>query len=100
MIPVDLCRSPSPPVDFLISAFSLFPLPTNYTMAVTMCRALPLKGQKILPYRSICLPRRYSSSQASHTWATHQSGSDVANDHVARLAASPRRPLTLADLLK
>lgn len=43
--------------------------------------------------------RQYSSqSQNSQNWAGHTF--DVAKDNVAQLAASPRRPLTLADLLR
>ncbi|KAK2789985.1 hypothetical protein FQN52_005793 [Onygenales sp. PD_12] len=49
------------------------------------------------------LPRvltRPLSSLSSHSWSYPPSSSDVANDEVTRLASSPRRPLTLTDLLK
>lgn len=44
--------------------------------------------------------RRTSTSSPKHTWPPHPSGAGVANDEVARLAASRRRPLTLTDLVK
>ncbi|KXG48378.1 Signal transduction histidine kinase, core [Penicillium griseofulvum] len=52
------------------------------------CRTLPIVRPRIL---------RQSSTQSGN-WAGRPF--DVAKDNVAQLAASPRRPLTLADLLK
>ena len=43
---------------------------------------------------------RYASSLPVGGWSYPPSATDVADDEVARLAASPRRPLTLADLLR
>lgn len=43
---------------------------------------------------------RNSSSLAARGWSHPPSSTDAADDEVARLAASPRRTLTLADLLK
>ncbi|KAJ5584365.1 uncharacterized protein N7459_004165, partial [Penicillium hispanicum] len=65
-------------------------------MAATISRGLPL-----WPYSRLCYakPRSLwyaSTSQTRRKWNLHQS----AGDEVARLAASPRRPLTLADLLR
>lgn len=40
------------------------------------------------------------SSLAARTWSYPPPADNVANDEVAKLAASPRRPLTLTDLLK
>lgn len=58
-----------------------------------------------MPFRPGCRgplitrPRIYrQSSTQSQNWAGRPF--DVAKDNVAQLAASPRRPLTLADLLK
>lgn len=40
------------------------------------------------------------STLTAHSWSYPPSVSDVAKDEVTRLASSPRRPLTLTDLLK
>ena len=46
------------------------------------------------------LARRTLTSYPIHSWSLNPSSTNAANDEVARLAASRRRPLTLADLLK
>jgi hypothetical protein len=66
-------------------------------MTTSIPRALPLRPGD----RSRLIPRRHiacQSSTQSKIWAGRPF--DVAKDNVAQLAASPRRPLTLADLLK
>ncbi|EEH42101.1 uncharacterized protein PADG_06921 [Paracoccidioides brasiliensis Pb18] len=45
-------------------------------------------------------PSRSLSSLPSRSWAYPPLVSDVAKDEITRLASSPRRPLTLTDLLK
>lgn len=39
-------------------------------------------------------------SQATRGWTIHPANADVAKDQVAQLAASPRRALKMADLLR
>ncbi|KAJ5083988.1 hypothetical protein NUU61_008567 [Penicillium alfredii] len=68
-------------------------------MAASRLQTLPFRGRN----RRLIAGIRFASSTTSasnRNWIIHPSGTDVANDEVARLAASPRRPLTLADLLK
>ncbi|CAI7585191.1 unnamed protein product [Penicillium bialowiezense] len=64
-------------------------------MATSIPRALSLRPGCRSPIR--CHLSRQSSTQ-SQNWAGRPF--EVAKDNVAQLAASPRRPLTLADLLK
>ncbi|KAJ5209519.1 hypothetical protein N7449_003898 [Penicillium cf. viridicatum] len=66
-------------------------------MTTSIPKAMPFRpGCRGLP---IVRPRIYrQSSTQSENWAGRPF--DVAKDNVAQLAASPRRPLTLADLLK
>jgi hypothetical protein len=66
-------------------------------MTTSIPRALPLRPG----CRARLIPRHHiirQSSTQSENWAGRPF--DVAKDNVAQLAASPRRPLTLADLLK
>jgi hypothetical protein len=66
-------------------------------MATSIPRALPSRPGCRFPLTlRRCIARR--SSTQSENWAGRPF--DVAKDNVAQLAASPRRPLTLADLLK
>ncbi|KAL4920118.1 hypothetical protein BDW62DRAFT_199206 [Aspergillus aurantiobrunneus] len=51
-------------------------------------------------YRDRIVARRFTSSSHSRFTNSHNPLAPRANDDVARLAASRRRPLTLADLLK
>lgn len=53
-------------------------------------------GRRTLPATRLLV--RQSSTSQGQNWAGHPF--DVAKDNVAQLAASPRRALTLADLLK
>ena len=53
-------------------------------------------GRRALPATRLLV--RQSSTSQGQNWAGHPF--DVAKDNVAQLAASPRRALTLADLLK
>lgn len=41
-----------------------------------------------------------TASQRTPSWSIQSASADAAKDDVARLANSPRRPLTLEDLLK
>lgn len=62
-----------------------------------MARAVLSRPKCLFP----CVPRNHVSRQLStqaQNWADRPL--DVAKDNVAQLAASPRRPLTLTDLLK
>ncbi|KAJ5496050.1 hypothetical protein N7539_001166 [Penicillium diatomitis] len=58
-----------------------------------------VKGHARYPRKWSHFPRHISTSQQAWDWTTHPT-SDAARDDVARLAASPRRALTLADLLR
>ncbi|KAJ5173445.1 hypothetical protein N7492_006038 [Penicillium capsulatum] len=60
-----------------------------------MRRAVPVPGFR-------CRGKLFSwrPYSTSHNWSIHQTGTDAARDEVARLAASPRRALTLTDLLR
>lgn len=69
------------------------------TMAAMISRAQPLGAQRSL-FSVNCRLLRHSSTQTSHNWGPRQATQDAARDEVATLATSPRRPLTLADLLK
>ncbi|KAJ5190619.1 uncharacterized protein N7498_009604 [Penicillium cinerascens] len=62
-------------------------------------RAQPFGAQRSL-FSANCRIRRHSSTQTNHNWGPRQANPDAAKDEVATLATSPRRPLTLADLLK
>ncbi|KAJ5773901.1 hypothetical protein N7457_008797 [Penicillium paradoxum] len=69
----------------------------QFMMATSIPRAMPFRpGYRPLPLTRLHLSRQ--SSTQSQNWAGRPF--DVAKDNVAQLAASPRRPLTLADLLK
>lgn len=75
----------------------LAPYDLQFTMTTSIARNMPFRpSRRALPIGRphIC---RQSSTQ-SQNWAGRPF--DVAKDNVAQLAASPRRPLTLADLLK
>ncbi|PGH16867.1 hypothetical protein AJ79_01511 [Helicocarpus griseus UAMH5409] len=65
-------------------------------MAFTRSIRLSGLGGRGLPY----IRSRPISSLSFHSWSYPPSVSDVANDEVTRLASSPRRPLTLTDLLR
>ncbi|KAJ5089699.1 hypothetical protein N7532_008383 [Penicillium argentinense] len=65
-----------------------------------MSRTLPLRVQRWHLGGTLSLLHRSSTSQAGHNWTLHRSGSDAARDEVAQLASSPRRRLTLTDLLR
>ncbi|KAJ5129811.1 uncharacterized protein N7515_005850 [Penicillium bovifimosum] len=66
-------------------------------MAASITRATPFRpGRRTLPITRSPLFRQ--SSTQRQNWASRPF--DVAKDNVAQLAASPRQPLTLADLLK
>ncbi|GLI78383.1 hypothetical protein PoHVEF18_006697 [Penicillium ochrochloron] len=69
-------------------------------MAATVLAAMPARGNVRLLRTRSRLIRHASTSQKTWDWSNHQSTGDVARDEVAQLAASPRRPLTLADLLR
>ncbi|CAI7564396.1 hypothetical protein N7533_005610 [Penicillium manginii] len=69
-------------------------------MAGIMSRTLPVRAQRRLLCTPQSLLRPSSTSRPAHNWSLHRSGSDAARDEVAQLASSPRRRLTLADLLR
>ncbi|KAJ5679221.1 hypothetical protein N7462_007465 [Penicillium macrosclerotiorum] len=69
-------------------------------MATAVSRALIPKVRHCLPCRAPLLRGAYSTSRPNRSWTVPQGAGDVARDQVAQLAASPRRPLTLADLLR
>lgn len=69
-------------------------------MAATVLWATPVRGQHRLIRTRLRLIRHTSTSQKTWDWTGRSTTGDVARDEVAQLAASPRRPLTLADLLK
>ncbi|RJE22469.1 Mitochondrial pyruvate dehydrogenase kinase [Aspergillus sclerotialis] len=52
------------------------------------------------PGITFALTRRTLTSYSTQSWSLNPSSPNAANDEVARLAASRRRPLTLGDLLK
>lgn len=54
--------------------------------------------QSSLPFRST--PIRPLSSVTANAWSYPPSAADVATDEVTQLASSPKRPLTLNDLLR
>ncbi|KAJ6126960.1 hypothetical protein N7523_002572 [Penicillium sp. IBT 18751x] len=68
-------------------------------MVAMISRAQPFGAQRSL-LTARCHVVRHLSTQTNSNWGGRQTTPDVAKDEVATLAASPRRPLTLADLLK
>ncbi|KAJ5237195.1 hypothetical protein N7489_007286 [Penicillium chrysogenum] len=86
------------PGGFIVNSHLSFPISwLQFTMATSIPRAMPSRpSYRALPIRRPRIFRQYSSQ--GQNWAGHPF--DVAKDNVAQLAASPRRPLTLADLLK
>ncbi|KAJ5168448.1 uncharacterized protein N7482_004042 [Penicillium canariense] len=69
-------------------------------MAVAVFRAQLQRGNTRLLRTRPRLIRQASTSQTGRDWTIHPATRDAARDQVAQLAASPRRPLTLADLLR
>lgn len=98
------CRSPRhrpPAFNFRASPTSFLYNPLARTiMAATVFGAMPPRGRARLLRTRIRLVRPNSTAQKGWDWTNHQPTGDVARDEVAQLAASPRRPLTLADLLR
>lgn len=86
------------PGGFIVNSHLSFPISwLQFTMATSIPRAMPSRpSYRALPIGRPRIFRQYSSQ--GQNWAGHPF--DVAKDNVAQLAASPRRPLTLADLLK
>ncbi|KAJ5460385.1 uncharacterized protein N7458_001937 [Penicillium daleae] len=69
-------------------------------MAATGFGTMPVRGHAQLILTRSRLIRHTSTSQKTWDWTNRPTTGDAARDEVAQLAASPRRPLTLADLLR
>lgn len=94
------CHRPPTAFNFRAPPTSFLYDPLKRTMAATVFGAMPPRGRAKLLRTRIRLVRHTSTSQKSWDWTNHEPTGDVARDEVAQLAASPRRPLTLADLLR